>query len=200
MSNIIERWQFRYSVVVEPATEPVTLDEAKLFARVDEDVDDALVDALIASARQCVEEETGIALMPQTRDAFLNVAPESKEFELSWRPIQSVTYIKALNEDGTDTEIDSTDILLDGANARIGIKTGADIFPLAIGDQRFNGFVIRYVSGYADAATVPEWAKTAIKMLVAHWYEHREASAAEIQTKIPFHIQMVLDKHKVVTI
>ena len=188
-------------MVTEPTAEPVTLVEAKLFARIDTDDDDALVTALISSARQCVEEETGRALMTQTRDAFLNHYPQAKEFELSWRDIQSVTYIRALNEDGTYDEVDSGEILLDGKNGRVGIKTGSPFFPIGVvGDQYFNGFVIRYVSGESDAAYVPEWAKTAIKMLVAHWYEHREATTPESQNKVPFHVQMILDKHRVVTI
>ena len=38
-----------------------------------------------------------------------------------------------------------------------------------------NSVIIRFVAGYGDADAVPETIKAAIKLLVGHLYEHREA-------------------------
>ena len=65
------------SVLVEPPTEePLTLDEAKLRAGLDwpaGDPRDALMADFIKAARAKVEQDTGLALLLQTRRVTLNV-------------------------------------------------------------------------------------------------------------------------------
>lgn len=193
----IERWQFRYELETAPAEEPVTLAEAKLFARIDVDDDDALVTALIPAARKTVEEQTGRALVTQTWDAWLDCVPASDKFRLSYRPIQSVTHIKSFDDDDTEEEIGATDILFDGTNAEVAIKTTANSITST---RNFNAFNIQYVAGYGDADAVPDWAKLAIKQIVAHWYEHRESDQEESVKKVPFATQLILDQYKVVAV
>lgn len=52
-------------VISRATVEPITLADAKLHLRVDEDADDILIGALIAAARDYCERETGIALTNQ---------------------------------------------------------------------------------------------------------------------------------------
>ena len=191
----VERWQFRYELNTAPTEEPVTLAEMKVFARIDIDDDDALITALITAARSEVEQQTGRSLITQTWDAWLDNVPPLSKFELSYRPIQSITHIKSINEDDSEDEILAADIILDGTNASIGIKSTAN--PLT-STRSFNAFNIQYVAGYGLAADVPEWAKTAIKQIVAHWYEHRESAQEEDIKTVPYAIQLILDTHKVV--
>lgn len=65
------------SVLIEPPTEePLTLDEAKLRAGLDwpsGDPRDALMTAFIKAARQKVEQDTGLALLQQTRRVTVRV-------------------------------------------------------------------------------------------------------------------------------
>jgi uncharacterized phiE125 gp8 family phage protein len=193
-SEPVERHEFRYDVSAPPTSEPVTLVEAKDWARIDINDDDALITALIITARQTVEEQTGRALITQTIDAWMDYVPSRYKYNLSYRPIQSVEHIKSFDEDGTEEEINASSILLDGTNARIGIQSTAN--PIT-STRSFNAFKIQYIAGYGDAADVPDWAKTAIKQLVAHWYEHRESHQEESIKKVPYAIQLIIDQYKV---
>jgi uncharacterized phiE125 gp8 family phage protein len=182
-----------------PTVEPVTLAEAKLFARIETDqtADDGLVTALIVAARQTVEAQTGRALIDQTWTATLDELPQAGIFELMKRPILSVTSIKAYNEDGTSDAVNvSTDIILDGQNGRVSLKsTAASI----TGDRSTNVYEIVYKAGYGTAASnVPEWAKLAIKQMVAHWYEHRESLGMDSLKNIPFGAKLLMDQNTVI--
>lgn len=57
---------------------------------------------------------------------------------------------------------------------------------------------IHYTAGYsADSSAVPEAVKTAMKMLIANWYENREAAMMGIYGAIPNHVQMLLYTYRV---
>ncbi len=194
----VDRYEFNYSLTTAPASEPVTLAEAKLFCRIDTDSDDALVTALITSARQTVEKQTGRALITQTWTAKLDRLPMATIFNLSYRPIQSVTSIKAYNEDGTSDAITVPDnIILDGQNGRVSLKSTAESIT---GDRLSDVFEIVYVAGYGAAGAVPEWAKTAIKQIVAHWYENRESAASGTMNDVPLSAKMIIEQNQVLTI
>ena len=193
---IVKRGMFRYTKTVEPTVEPVTLAEAKLFARIDDTADDALITALIIAARENVEKQTGRSMTTQTWKATLDFLPYAYIFELINRPLISVTSIKAYNEDGTSESIDSGDIIIDEANGRVSIINDATV----TGDRRIEAFEVVYVSGYgATASDVPEWAKLAIKQMVAHWYENREAVEKKMDV-IPFGAQLLIDQNMVVEV
>lgn len=193
----VKRGEFFYSMTTAPAVEPVTLAEAKLFCRIDTDADDALVTALIIAARQTVEKQTGRALIEQSWAASLDRLPNALTFELAYRPIMSVTSIRAYNDDDTFDSIDvSTGIVLDGANGRISLKDSAAAI---VGDRPTNVYQIVYKAGYgATAASAPEWAKLAIKQTVAHWYEHRGDSPEKAMASIPFGAKMLIDQNCVI--
>ena len=64
-------------LLVGPTEEPLTLDEAKLRAGLSwapGDPRDALMQSFIKAARQKVEQDTGLALLQQTRLVTINVA------------------------------------------------------------------------------------------------------------------------------
>jgi uncharacterized phiE125 gp8 family phage protein len=193
----VERWEFRYDVETAPTEEPVSLAEMKLFARIDIDDDDALISALISAARTTVEEQTGRTLASTTRNAWLDCVPSRYKYALSYRPIISVEHIMSIDEDGTEEEVDSGDIILDGANGIVAVDSTAN--PIT-STRSFNAFNIQYIAGYGAAADVPEWAKLAVKMIAAHWYEHRESHQEESIKNVPYTAQLLIDQHKVVVV
>jgi uncharacterized phiE125 gp8 family phage protein len=54
------------TLIAPPAVEPLTLAEAKAWARIDTDAFDGILPMVIASARQMAEHETGLKLITQT--------------------------------------------------------------------------------------------------------------------------------------
>jgi uncharacterized phiE125 gp8 family phage protein len=197
LRRVIKRGEFFYSLTTAPTVEPVTLNEAKLFARVDTTEDDALITALIIAARQTVEKQTGRALIEQVWTATLDRLPQAGIFELAHRPIMSVTSIRAFNDDDTYEGLNvATDIILDGQNGRISLKSSAASI---VGDRATSVYQIVYKAGYgATAASVPEWAKLSIKQIVAHWYEHRESVQAGNLEQVPFGARLLMDQNTVI--
>ncbi|MEQ1619683.1 MAG: head-tail connector protein, partial [Terricaulis sp.] len=51
------------TILTPPASEPITLAEAKLFLRIDQTAEDPLITTLIAAAREAVEVACGRALI-----------------------------------------------------------------------------------------------------------------------------------------
>ena len=82
-----------WSVLVEgPTVEPLTLDEAKLRAGLDwtpGDPRDPLLEDFIRAARAQVEQDTGLALLTQTRDVYVLVPAAALPSQT--QPTQSIT-------------------------------------------------------------------------------------------------------------
>jgi uncharacterized phiE125 gp8 family phage protein len=60
------------------------------------------------------------------------------------------------------------------------------------------GDAIRYqmTVGYGVASAVPSSVKIAISMLVAHWYNAREAVSAQSMSEIPFAVNTLLAPYR----
>ena len=59
---------------------------------------------------------------------------------------------------------------------------------------------MKFVAGYANAEAVPEGIKLAIKGLVGHWFEHREAITDEVTlSEVPTFIHALLAPYRVWT-
>lgn len=169
----------RLSLVQAPTVEPILLAEAKAHLRVEVDDDDALIAGLIAAARQYVEQKTGRALITQVWDAQLDGGFTATEYELPLAPLQSVVSVQYTDTAGVLQSWDSSNYRV---TAPSGPMPAAGRLSLAYGvgwpSTRYqNGAaVIRFVAGYgASGAAVPEAIKLALRLMLGHWYEHRES-------------------------
>ena len=158
-----------------PATEPVTLAEAKAWLRRDDTVDDPLLTALITAARIHIESVTGRALLNQSWRLVLDSWPASRVIGLPLAPLASLTAITAYDAEG-----EATDLALDGVLSdrttnppRLFLPAG---FGAAIAMRARQGIEIDFVAGYGgDAADVPATLRQAVLTLVGYWYENRDA-------------------------
>ncbi len=100
-----------------PASEPVSLAEAKLYLRVEHDDDDDLIAALIAAARVQVEAQTRRALITQTWRLTRDVWPAGGALPILPVPLREVTAIGVYDADGMIHALDVDDFHIDTVSA-----------------------------------------------------------------------------------
>ncbi len=159
-------------LVTQPTAEPVALSEAKAHLRIDSSAEDGVVEALIAAARTDVERRTGRALMPQGWRIALDKVPASGLVRLAPGPVASVDAVTVYGADGSPEVVSASDYALDTASMPARLKFETAIEP----GRALNGIEIDLTCGYASADDVPAPLKQAILLLVAFWFEHREAA------------------------
>lgn len=160
-------------LITPPASEPVTLSEAKAQCRVDGTQDDALLTSLIVAARLVAEIQLGRALITQTLRLLCDEVPESDRLELPRAPLQSITHIKTYDDADVATTFASSSYFADTASqpGRLVLRQGSG-WPQPA--RNANGFEVQYVAGYGSTASdVPMPIKQGILAHVAHLYRHR---------------------------
>ena len=201
----------RIQVTTEPASEPVSTAEAKAHLRIPSSAtsEDSYIDALVTAARLYVEEYTERKLITQTVTEYRDALPGDtdkrlpeqgrvsdaktsgvKFIELRATPVQSVSSVTTYDDADNGTEWASSNYRLSPGGQRWRVApTGSAAWPTYT--RNTDGIVIVYVAGYGDAGSdVPAPIVEAIKMLVAHWYENREA---EVIGKVPAELKLGVD-------
>lgn len=173
-------------IISPPVSEPVSIAEAKLQCRVDADLtaDDALISALIVAVREQAEQEIGGALMPQTWERTLDAFPDV-EIELGMPPVASITSIKYLDAAGVEQTLSGSAYTLDAVTAPGWVLPAAGTDWPDTGDYA-NAMRVRFVCGYADAASVPASIKAWMLLHLAEWYASRESASDKPRTLLPY--------------
>lgn len=186
-------------VVTPPASEPITLAEAKLWLKVDDTADDTLITDLIMAAREHVEGQTNRRLITQTLKVYY--PGWCSDFALPVGPVSAVSHVKLYDTENTATTVDSTDYALDGDSNPPYIRRAYGITWPDTTLRTLNPIEIQFIAGYADADAVPVRLKTALLALIATWYRHRETvtvgNSSVVATLIPQHFQAFLDSLKI---
>lgn len=159
--------------ITGPSSEPVTLAETKTLLRVDGSDEDALLSALIKTARVTVENQTRRALMNQTLELALDRWPAARQLIMPRPPLASVTSVSIIDTADIAVVWDVSQYIVEttGPTPRIVLLPGA-VWPALT--RPAGGIRIRYVAGYGDIATdVPPPLAHAVLLLVAHWFENR---------------------------
>ena len=181
---------------VAPATEPVSVQEAKDWLRVSDTADDFTIQSLIVSAREKVEDDTGLSLLTQTWTWSIDRLPASSRLVLPFAPVQSVTSIKSYDVSDAESTVATSvyRVDTDGLIARIVLKDGQS-WPSGLRLQ--NGLLVTAVCGFGDGASaVPTVLTLAIRMLVEHWF-HNRGVATQAQKEIEHAYEAIVGQHKV---
>ncbi len=180
-----------YKTTTVPATEPVTLAEAKLSVRVETafTADDDLLTGYIKAARQWCEQFANRAYITQT--ITLKMDRFQRQTKLPRSPLISVSSINYIDTAG-DSQLLSTDIYAVDTISEPGLVTLKHNQSFPATRREHHAVTIVYIAGYGAAADVPQTAKQAILLLVAHWYEHRYAACDVQMHMVPFGVKSLL--------
>lgn len=191
-------------LVTGPATEPLTLADAKSYLRIDDEDQDTEVLRLIATAREFVEEQTGRALITQTWKLTLDRWPTgpgaaSRTIVLDRSPLASVTSVQYYPDgSGTLSTVDAADYhVLTPRDIAGRIILDADAaWPDA--DDRPDAIQITYVSGDSSAGAVKPIIKQAVLLMVKHQFENRlPVMTAGSVNELPFSLKHLIESQRV---
>jgi uncharacterized phiE125 gp8 family phage protein len=171
---LTESWISQFVTVseTEPTYEPVTVNEAKNYFKVDDTTDDALIAQIIKTARKMIETQASLAFHRRTVTQKQTGGIET--LDALRIPVFSVTSLQyAENFDSTYETIDTDEYRLAGN------KLFHDDYKFKRGRDA-DGYVITYVAGMvADAtpSTLNNDMKIAILRVAAFLYENRQEYA-----------------------
>lgn len=185
------------TIVTEPDGEPVLLEDIKNHLRLDVDADDRWLVSRITAAREFVEGQTRRCFRQRTYDYAIDWGwphfDGRTRIDLPVNPVQSVTSITY--EDGN-----SPRATLAASQYTVAARTyGSYIVPaynVTWPTVRSvpNAITVRFVAG--DNSAIPEPLIAAMGMLIAHWYENRQAVEAKEMVPVPYGIESLLSPYR----
>lgn len=159
--------------ITPPNIEPVTLETAKLFLRIDHEDEDALIADFIQSARIQIETLCRQSLIARTQRLTL-IPPFDQVLKLNISPIISIDEVTLERSDGVSETIslDDLSINLRSSPATLCPKT------LSVSNWRNRtdnqAITVNVTAGYGEAVTdIPMPLRQAILLLVGQAYEYR---------------------------
>ncbi|MBV9558135.1 MAG: phage head-tail connector protein [Pseudolabrys sp.] len=156
-------------LLTPPASEPLSLAEAKAWLRVEHDDDDDVITALIAAARLHVEALTRRALITQSWRLVLDGWPVTGRIDMTPAPLRTLNAARVYDAGGVTHSVDTQAFVVDPAGAALSFAPWSVAQPGRVAA----GIELDVTAGYGDAEDVPEPLRQAIRLLLAHWYENR---------------------------
>ena len=157
-------------LISEPALEPLSLDEARAWLRLDTHAEDDLLLALIRAARIAVEQATRRALLAQNWRLRLDRWPANGIVNVPLSPVLRLESVHVFDAAGVAQEVATSGFRLDES---YGTRLFCDEPPPAPG-RLHGGIEIDVVAGFGDRpADVPAPLLLGMRLLIAHWFERR---------------------------
>ncbi len=170
---------------------PVTLTEAKAHCRVDGSDDDTVISELIKGATDLVGEMTGLVLGDEVWQFGFRVTSGDVMFPKV--PVQSIDQVNYIDPDGStlSDSVANYDLFPDPERPWMRPKLGQSWPATSV---REDAITVQFSAG---VAAVPAGLKTAILILVGHWFEHREAVVTgTIATELPLAVEALVGAHR----
>jgi uncharacterized phiE125 gp8 family phage protein len=165
-------------LVTGPSDQPITTEAAKLHLKVEHSDDDDLIATLCAAALDYVETGTRRKCLTQTWDDKRDGFPcWGEPWVLDFPPVSAVSSISYVDTNGTTQTWSSAEYVTDlptGAHAAPGRIWPAYSYSWPQTRTQRNCVTVRFVCGFATAELVPSGMVAAQKLLIGHWYAHRE--------------------------
>lgn len=182
---------------VTPSSTPIlTLADAKLQCRVDDDREDLWFGDAITAVARYLETHWSFSPLTRTLAATFRRWPPDDSFHLPLGPVQSVTSI-------TYTDSANTAVVWHQAGSEkmyLGTSDTLRMIPgiaaPSAGLRDHDAIRIVYTAGYSSP---PAPVLHAARMILAHWWVNREAAALSpgvTLVEVPFAVASILDKER----
>lgn len=189
------------SLPTNRTTEPVSLTEAKLHCKVDDDDENDLVRGIVSAARGRAERFTGRTFVTATYTEKGDAFPDGPiHIRPTWVPLASVTSVAYIDTDGVSQTLATskydTDFLTEPGRIAL---VPSESWP-STESGRIDVVTVVYTAGYGAATAVPPEIKQAIKLIVGHWYLNRESVADVRLLPVPFAAEVLLWNYRILDI
>ncbi|WP_026881418.1 head-tail connector protein [Clostridium akagii] len=209
--------EYNLKLVTPPVIEPLTLQEAQAYLRVEDITDDeenSYIQTLITAAREWCETYQHRAYITQTWEMSLKEFPCAREdslnnyhipniIEIPKGNLQTINSINYKDIYGTEFNlVENVDYIASnsGILGKICPPYGT-IFPYGP-LWPLDPIIINFTCGYGDNATkVPQKVKQAMFMLISHWYDNRsiisELRSVDVTKEMAFAVTSLLKMDRI---
>lgn len=140
-------------VITDLEEEPVTLEEAKAWLKIEDfTTDDTLVETLIKSSRILLEGYTGTSFGTKELEVIIDI---TQKIDVPYAPLQTMTKVERRENEGWVDCVENTDFWIIGDTIKVNLPAM---------------YRLTYVAGFEE---LPENLKTDIKVMVAWQFENR---------------------------
>ena len=201
------------TLVTSPASDPISLAEAKAHCRITGSDEDGLLAGYLLAARQFCETYLRRGFSTQTWDHTLddgwpcipvgtrNYQRVDHRIMLPKPPMQSVTSVKYIDTSGVEQTLAADQYRVLNANQ----ERGEGFIEPAYGvtwptvRQQSQAITVRFVCGYESALNpFPEPIRQGMLLLIGHWFETRETvNIGNIVNELPFATEALLFPYRV---
>lgn len=179
----------RLSFVAPSMLSPVTLDEAKAFLRVQTDDDDATITVIVNAVKDWIEQHAGVIL--NQRQLTVSYPTFGPRVPIVQRPLVSVDTVVYDDLAGAVVTLASNEYRLrDFAGMQTIVPLAGH--PLPMTNAEDGAVRVTITAGYASNADIPAPIKQAALLLIAHWYDNRDAVTAGAMVELPFGVAELL--------
>ncbi len=192
------------SLVTPPTSDPISLAEAKAHCRITSDEEDGLIASYILAARQLVENDTHKRMLTQTLDYTIDHDwPYSScygpRIEFPIGPVQSVVSISYVDSSGMPQTLATSEYV--AANMGSAVQSGYPYIEPAYGITwpvvrcQPAAITVRFVAGWT-LSDVPNPLMQAMRLLLSHVNENREAVASGSFMEVPLGLEFLLSAYR----
>lgn len=190
----------RVRIATLPTIEPLTVLEARQHLNLTHTEDDELLAAYIEAARSVVERATHRALLTQVWEVHLDAFPVHNGSDLfptalrlpggHCQAVTAVTYVDGAGETQT---LDAARYQADTSNEQGGVLVPAPggSWPSTQAGRR-SAVTVTQTVGWPDVRSIPPMLMHAVRFLIGHYYEHREAVVTGAVRELPQGAQSIL--------
>lgn len=168
-------------VITPPAGEPINVQMAKDYLRIDHTEEDTLIEGLIGAARDHAEKFLRRSLAPKTYEMIVDGF--HKELSIPNPPLISIDNVTIIDEEGNEITPTSYEV-----------KDREPAILITDYDGSAEEMKIQFQAGYSE---LPKSIEQALLLLVSHFYENREIVIVGTSVvRIPFTVEALLRPYK----